>query len=103
MEVEGKIVLITGASSGIGVACAREFAAAGARLILAARRGRRLEELADELGTTFGTEILTSVVDVRERVAITRWIRELPTAWQAISILVNNAGLARGVHRCTRA
>ena len=97
MEVEGKIVLITGASSGIGVACAREFAAAGARLILAARRGRRLEELADELGTTFGTEILTSVVDVRERVAITRWIRELPTAWQAISILVNNAGLARGV------
>ncbi|NOZ78921.1 MAG: SDR family NAD(P)-dependent oxidoreductase [Acidobacteria bacterium] len=97
MDLEGKTVLITGASSGIGAACARAFAAAGARLILAARRGRRLEELANELGAAFGTDVLTSVLDVRERVTVGRWMRELPGAWQAISILVNNAGLARGV------
>lgn len=97
MNLEGKIVLITGASSGIGAACARVFAAAGARLVLAARRGRKLEEVAAGVSGAFGTDVLTSVLDIRERVAVGRWMCELPGAWQAISILVNNAGLARGV------
>ncbi len=97
MDLENRIVLITGASSGIGAACARAFAGAGARLILVARRGRKLDALAGELTRDLGAVVLTSVLDVRELVAVRRWVRELPEAWNAISILVNNAGLARGI------
>ena len=90
-------VLITGASSGIGRACAEAFAARGCRLLLAARRAERLEELSAALREQHGTEVLTTVLDVRDREAVSEWVEGLPERWQQIDILVNNAGLARGL------
>lgn len=90
-------VLITGASSGIGAACARGFAGAGARLVLWARREERLALLARELHALRGTEVLTQVVDVRDRTAVERAVAELPAPWSSVDVLVNNAGLSRGL------
>jgi NADP-dependent 3-hydroxy acid dehydrogenase YdfG len=90
-----KTVLITGASAGIGQACARRFSEAGARVILAARRLERLEELAGEL---VGPCHLLKL-DVRDRQAVETTISGLPTSWSAIDILINNAGLGRGLER----
>ncbi len=92
----GKTVLITGASSGIGAACAERFAEAGARLLLLARRRQRLEALSHELHVRFGTESRLLICDVRSRAAIEQALCELPPEWLRIDILVNNAGLARG-------
>jgi 3-hydroxy acid dehydrogenase / malonic semialdehyde reductase len=90
-------VLITGASAGIGAACARAFAAAGARLILAARRTERLAELAESLRAEHGTESRLLSLDVRDVGVTTRVIEDLPRDWAAIDVLVNNAGLGRGL------
>ncbi|MBD2107830.1 SDR family oxidoreductase [Nodosilinea sp. FACHB-13] len=92
-------VLITGASSGIGAACARQLAAAGARLILVARRQAPLEALAAELQQQHSTEVLTVVLDVRQSGAVGEAIANLPDPWQAIDILINNAGLSRGLDK----
>ena len=86
-------VLITGASSGIGRACAHAFARAGARLVLAARRRERLEDLAAELDVPCHVVVL----DVRNRDAVNTAIDGLPAEWSDIDILVNNAGLSRGL------
>jgi len=94
-ELKNKTVLITGASSGIGLACARKFAHAGCRLILAARREDRLKKLADELKVE--THLL--LLDVRDRYAVEAAINELPKDWQKIDILLNNAGLSRGLDK----
>jgi NADP-dependent 3-hydroxy acid dehydrogenase YdfG len=91
--LEHKLVLITGASSGIGRACAEAFARAGSRLILSARRRERLEDLAAELDTE--THLLP--LDVRDREAVEAAIAGLPPRWAAPDILVNNAGLSRGL------
>ncbi|CAN5610644.1 MAG: SDR family NAD(P)-dependent oxidoreductase [Gemmatimonadetes bacterium] len=90
-------VLITGASAGIGAACARAFAAAGARLILAARRTERLEAIAEELQRAHGTETHQLALDVRELGVVTQLLAQLPPEWEAIDVLVNNAGLGRGL------
>ena len=87
-----KTVLITGASSGIGEACARRFAERGARLLLCARRLDRVRALADELDT----DAHAFALDVRDRVVVDRALAELPDEWRAVDILVNNAGLAAG-------
>ena len=91
-----KIVLITGATSGIGLACARKFAENGDKLILAGRNGQRLAEVRKELTDT-GAEVLTLVFDVRDREAAIKALSELPQEWQEIDVLVNNAGLALGL------
>ena len=91
-----KIVLITGATSGIGLACARKFADNGDRLILTGRNEQRLNEIKKEL-TEKGTNVLTLAFDVRDRENATKCIEELPTEWQEIDVLVNNAGLALGL------
>lgn len=93
--MQGKIVFITGASSGIGAACAHTFAQAGARLILAARRLEGLQNLAAQLPTT--TDIYLIQLDVRDRSAVTKEIADLPSEWAEVEILINNAGLARGL------
>ena len=90
-------VLITGASAGIGEACARAFAAAGARLLLAARRRERLEALAAELRDAHGTETHLVALDVRDAGTVARVLEDLPPAWSEIDILLNNAGLSRGL------
>ena len=91
-----KIVMITGATSGIGLACARKFAANGDKLILTGRNEQKLEEIRKELADK-GTQVLTLVFDVRDREAATRCVNGLPTEWQEIDVLVNNAGLALGL------
>ena len=90
-------VLITGASAGIGAACARAFSAAGARLILVARREERLRELADELRSQHDTESLVLGLDVRDGAAVDAAIADLPDDWASIDVLVNHAGLGRGL------
>ena len=97
LDLNAEIVLITGASSGIGRACAEAFAARGCRLLLAARRAERLEELSAALQERHGTDVLTVALDVRDREAVDEWVEGLPESWQYIDILVNNAGLARGL------
>jgi len=86
------VVFITGASSGIGAATARAFAWSGTRLVLAARRGDRLQALAAEIGVPAHLIEL----DVRERAAVHRAVAGIPAAFAAIDVLVNNAGLSRG-------
>jgi len=87
-----RVVLVTGASSGIGLACAEAFARAGARLLLAARRTDRLEALAARLDT----DVAVVPLDVRDRAAVDAAIAGLDPAWAGIDVLVNNAGLAAG-------
>ncbi len=90
--------MITGASSGFGLACARAFSARGARLIIAARRRARLAQLARELGRRRGAEVRTMMLDVRDRRAVSTAVARLPRGWRNIDILVNNAGLSRGLN-----
>lgn len=93
------IVFITGASSGIGAACARKFAKEGYTLILNARSIDKLRALKTELETTYGTDIILLPFDVRDRKAAAKAINTLPENYQAIDILVNNAGLALGMDK----
>jgi len=98
-SLENQIILITGASSGIGTACAKIFAGAGAKLILAARRLERLQQLADALTQDFNTEVHLLELDVRDRSAVESAISNLPASWSDIDILINNAGLSRGLDK----
>ncbi len=95
--LQNKIVLITGASAGIGQACADAFARAGCRLVLVARRLDRIEEVAARLQSEFGAEILCQEIDVRDRTAVEQMVAALPPQWASIDILLNNAGLSRGL------
>lgn len=88
------VVLITGASSGFGEACARRFAEAGHPLVLTARRGRRLEALKAELAEQAPAHVVS--LDVRDREAVEGLVPGLPEAFRQIGILINNAGLALG-------
>lgn len=94
-----KTVLITGASAGIGAACARAFAREGARLVLAARRTERLEALAEALRAEHGTECHLVALDVREGEAVAAALGALPAEWAEVDVLVNNAGLGRGMEK----
>ena len=94
-----KIVLITGASSGIGEGCARKFASEGARLILNARSVDKLEVLAQDLKEKYGTDSYVMPFDVRDRKAASEALASLPAEWQAIDVLINNAGLVIGVDK----
>ena len=91
-----KIVLITGATSGIGEACAKKFAAAGYQLIITGRRSERLHELKASLEKNYSIKILALVFDVQDRKAVEDNLASLPKAWQQVDILINNAGLAAG-------
>jgi 3-hydroxy acid dehydrogenase/malonic semialdehyde reductase len=97
--LKDRLVFITGASSGIGMSCARAFAAAGARLLLAARRVDRLEALAAELEAGHGVACRVFELDVRRRAAVEAAVAGLPAEWAEIDVLVNNAGLSRGLDK----
>jgi len=92
-----KTVLITGATSGIGLSCAEKFAEAGDRLILTGRRGDRLKEIARSLEQKFSIEVLSLEFDIRQKDAVNQAIETLPESWSDIDVLVNNAGLAVGL------
>ncbi|WP_278680356.1 SDR family oxidoreductase [Leyella stercorea] len=93
-----KIALITGATSGIGEACARKFAEGGYNLILTARRAEKLAEIKSQLEAK-GTKVRTLVFDVRDAEAAKQAIGSLETEWQTIDVLINNAGLALGLEK----
>jgi 3-hydroxy acid dehydrogenase / malonic semialdehyde reductase len=96
-RIQGKLALVTGASSGIGEACARRFAAEGVDLVLWARRSDRLKQLAIELSREHGVAVQVAAVDVRDRAAVTAAASALLEAGDPPHILVNNAGLASGL------
>lgn len=96
-DLKNKIVFISGASSGIGEACAFEFAKLNSRLILCARRMDRLEKLSQELKKKYENDILLIELDVQDKGAVENQINNLPKEWRNIDILVNNAGLSRGL------
>ncbi len=99
-SLQGKLVLITGASSGIGAATARAFAAEGARLLLCARRLDRLTAMEPELMSLGAAEVLSEELDVIRRESVERVLGEtgsLEDNWRSVDILVNNAGLSRGL------
>jgi NADP-dependent 3-hydroxy acid dehydrogenase YdfG len=91
-----KIILVTGASSGFGKAIATKFAAGGWNVILTGRRKEKLEALAKALEANYGIKTLCLNFDVQDKKAVFDNLQNLPTKWQAINILVNNAGLALG-------
>lgn len=92
-----KIALITGATSGIGAACADTFAAQGYNLILIARRENLLETQTQELAAKYGVQIKKIQADVRDKENINYVLETLPAEWKNVAILVNNAGLSQGL------
>lgn len=97
--LRGKVVFVTGGSSGIGAACAESFAQAGARLLLAARRKDRLQEMIPNLRAAGAEDVYTVALDVRVKKEVQAVVDGLPPSWQAIDILINNAGLSRGLEK----
>ncbi|GAA4103937.1 SDR family oxidoreductase [Mucilaginibacter panaciglaebae] len=92
-----KIALITGATAGIGEACAELFARENYNLILTGRRADRLEKLAAKLNKKYDTEVAVCAFDVRDREAVTTNFENLPAKWKKVDVLINNAGLSQGL------
>ena len=91
-----KIILVTGASAGFGKAIAEKFAAGGWNLILTARRKEKLATVANDIEKKYGVKTLSLVFDIQNKKDTFEKLGSLPTEWQAVNILVNNAGLALG-------
>lgn len=95
--LKNKIVFITGASSGIGAACAKYFARSGAKLILSARRTEMLNAVADQLRHEFNADVYAVQLDVRHHAEVKAIWHALPAEWKNVDVLINNAGLAAGL------
>lgn len=95
ISLKGKVVFITGASSGIGMACASAFAAEGAKLLLGARRVERLETLAKEMGEKNAVDVRPLKIDVTRYEELEKTLLRLPSEWKEVEVLVNNAGLSQ--------
>ena len=93
-----KIALITGATAGIGKACAHKFAEKQYNLIISGRRSDRLDKLAIELADKYKIKVHSLKIDVRDKDEVVRAVTGLPDEWKRISVLVNNAGLALGLN-----
>lgn len=101
-SIQDQVVVITGASSGIGASCAKMFAKEGASLVLAARRRDKLEAVATELKQAYQSKVYLLEMDVSDRQAVEASIASLPESWRKVDILVNNAGLSRGIDKLQR-
>jgi NADP-dependent 3-hydroxy acid dehydrogenase YdfG len=99
ISLDNRVVFITGASAGIGAACAHAFAAEGARLLLAARRVERLTAMEADLRKAGAKAVHSFQLDVQNRSAVESSLSALPEDWRAIDVLVNNAGLSRGLDK----
>ncbi len=99
ISLKDKTVCITGASAGIGAACATAFAEQGAALILSGRRLERVEGLGRTLRERHGVRVHTGRLDVRNQKEVQEYFDALPAEWREIDILVNNAGLSRGLDK----
>ena len=97
-RIRGKTAIVTGATAGIGEACARALAGMGVRVVLTGRRSDRLEALAREIAHPSEMEPVTAVFDVRDRSAVRDFVARLEREGVVPDILINNAGLARGLH-----
>jgi NADP-dependent 3-hydroxy acid dehydrogenase YdfG len=91
-----KTIFITGATSGIGKACAERFASANFRLIISGRRADRLKKIKTDLESTFNVEVLDLCFDVQDKNEVFNAIKSLPETWRKIDVLINNAGLSLG-------
>ncbi|RYE21257.1 MAG: SDR family NAD(P)-dependent oxidoreductase [Sphingobacteriales bacterium] len=91
-----KTVFITGATAGIGKACAERFAKEGYNIIITGRRQDRLTALQAELEKTYGAQVFPLCFDVQNREAVFAAVESLPASWQQVDVLINNAGLALG-------
>ena len=98
-RLQGKTIFVTGATSGIGKATATAFAQQGCRLLVCARRQDRLDTLRQELTQAGATAVHTILLDVQQRTEVEAALTSLPTEWSEIDVLVNNAGLSRGLSK----
>jgi 3-hydroxy acid dehydrogenase / malonic semialdehyde reductase len=96
-NLAGKTVFITGASSGIGRACAEAFAREKCGIMICARRGDAVREFGKMLQDKYGVRTLTFPLDVRKRTDVEKALEDIPSEWKEIDVLVNNAGLSRGL------
>jgi 3-hydroxy acid dehydrogenase / malonic semialdehyde reductase len=99
MSLTGKTVFITGASGGIGESTAYAFAAEGARLLLCARRKEKVDAVAEQALAKGAPAVHTFALDVQDKAAVAASIAALPPEWSSIDVLVNNAGLSRGLDK----
>lgn len=97
--MKGKIVFITGSTSGIGEACAHKFATEGAKLILNGRNEDKLKDQQEYFQSHYRTEVFLLPFDVRNREEVQEAVSSLPSDWRAIDLLINNAGLALGLEK----
>jgi 3-hydroxy acid dehydrogenase/malonic semialdehyde reductase len=96
-SLKDKVVFVTGATSGIGKSCARAFAGQGAKILMCARRADRLKTFAAEIKKEFGVPVHHFTLDVRNQPAVEKAVAGLSQDWRPIEVLVNNAGLSRGL------
>lgn len=98
-SLQNKIVFITGASSGIGKACAHAFAYEGSNLIISARRFEKVEELANEIREKYDVKVFSLKIDVTNRSMVEAAVNGLPDEWKNIDVLINNAGKGLGLEK----
>lgn len=99
MSLKNKVVFVTGATSGIGKSCAFAFAKKKSNLVICGRRKERLDELAKELKKKYKVDVLTLSFDVRKYKEVKKAVSDLPDKWKNIDVLINNAGLSRGLDK----
>ena len=99
LSLKNKIVFVTGASVGIGAATALEFAKLGAKVMVCGRREEKLKELEARLRQAGAADVHSFAIDVQNRDAVATALASLPEDWQAVDVLVNNAGLSRGLKK----
>lgn len=98
-NLKNKVVFVTGATSGIGKACAEMFASMGANVLICGRRSDRLDKLANELNKKYKVKVFAFELDVRNFDAVQDAVNGLPKEWKKIEVLLNNAGLSRGLNK----
>ena len=98
-RLQGKLALITGATSGIGRSCAEKLAQMGVNLIITGRRANILDEIKKELEEKFNIKVCPLQLDARSSKEVDEKIDNLPNEWKNIDVLINNAGLALGLDK----